>query len=295
MPVPTFTAADYQAQLLDLCPVGPLWPRDPDTPMAQFLGALSPTYARLCARDANLLVDAFPVQPVELLPEWEATLGLPDPCAGPSPTLQQRQQQVAARFVASGGQSADYFISLAEKLGYQVTITQFAPFRAGRSSIGQPLCGAPWAFAWQVNGPTFNVQYFKVSQDAVGEPLAQWSTTVLQCEVTRLSPAHTIVLFAYGGAVGYLFSNRGFLCLSAVGNWPTSERALAPGSVYSNGRLCCVVPGVSPNPRAAPVYLSSITSQGLLELGGADMPWTGWTKGSGQIVNPGGRGILCVA
>jgi uncharacterized protein YmfQ (DUF2313 family) len=196
MGAPTYTAADFAASWLALCPVGPMWPRDVDAPMVQFINALTPTYERICARDANLLVDAFPVAPLELLPEWELTLGLPDPCAGPTPTLQQRQQQVAARFIASGGQSRPYFIQLAANLGYTVTITEFAPFRAGRP-CGQPCYGPPWIFAWQINAPTFTVEHFVAGHNSAGDPLTIFGNAVLQCEIQRLAPAHTVVLFSY--------------------------------------------------------------------------------------------------
>jgi uncharacterized protein YmfQ (DUF2313 family) len=192
---PTYTATDFANEFVALLPVGPMWPRDPDAPMVQFINALTPTYERICARDANLLVDAFPVSPVELLPEWEATLGLPDPCLGEAPTLEQRQQQVAARFIANGGQSQAYFISLASALGYTITITQFAPFRLGQP-LGQPLYGVAWAHAWQVNAPTFVIEYFALGHNQCGDPFASWGSTVLQCEIERLAPAHTVVLFA---------------------------------------------------------------------------------------------------
>ncbi len=155
-----------------------------------------PVYQRQAARAAYLLQDAFPVTPIELLPEWEDTLGLPDPCAGPSPSLQVRQQQVAARFVASGGQTTAYFISVAATLGYPITITEFAPFRVGQT-VGQPLYGDAWAHAWQVNAPTFTITRFEVGRDTVGEALASWGNTVLQCELNRLKPAQTTLLFNY--------------------------------------------------------------------------------------------------
>lgn len=196
MGAPTFTAADFAGEFLALLPEGPMWPRDADAPMVQFIGALTPTYERICARDANLLVDAFPVQPVELLSEWEATLGLPDPCAGEVPTLQVRQQQVAARFIANGGQSQAYFVALAAALGYPITITQFTAFRCGQT-LGQPLNGIGWAYAWQINAPTFVVDYFLLGHNECGDPLALWGNGVLQCELERLAPAHTVLIFNY--------------------------------------------------------------------------------------------------
>jgi uncharacterized protein YmfQ (DUF2313 family) len=196
-----YTDDDFLAGFLNLLPDGPVWPKVPaeggDAPvLVQTSRALIKGYTRNAASAAALLSDAFPVAPVDLLPEWEATLGLPDPCAGPSPTIQARQQQVNARFVGSGGQTPAYFINVAAALGYPITITQFAPFRVGQA-VGSPLYSEPWAYAWQINAPTFVVEYFRVGRDAVGEPLAQWGNTVLQCEMQRLAPAHTTLLFSY--------------------------------------------------------------------------------------------------
>lgn len=197
MPAPIYTDDDYLAALQGELPTGPVWPRDPDAVQTQTLRPLVKGYTRNADRAANLLVDAFPLAPVELLPEWELTLGLPDPCAGVAPTLQQRQQQVAARFVAGGGQTPQYFVNFAASLGYSITITQFAPFRVGQNTVGQPLCGSDWSFAWQVNAPPTTVECFRVGRDTVGEPLAVWGNAVLECEIKRLAPAHTTVGFSY--------------------------------------------------------------------------------------------------
>lgn len=164
--------------------------------MVQTLAALAPTYARLSARDANLLTDAFPATAVELLPEWEASLGLPDPCAGIAPTTEARQGQVVARLTARGkNQSAGYFINFAATLGYAITITQFTAYTVGHP-VGTPVYGAAWANAWQVNAPTYTIDPFRAG-DAVGVPLATFGSTALQCELQRLSPAHTTLLFNY--------------------------------------------------------------------------------------------------
>lgn len=197
MAAPIHLAADYLRAFQALFPRGRVWPRDADAVQAQFLGALSPTYERQHLRANALLVDAFPATADELLPEWEETLGLPDPCAGPAPTLQLRRSQVVARLTGRGGQSVAYFVAVAARLGYTITVTQFAPFRAGLAAVGMPLCGEAWAHAWQVNAPLNTVTYFSAGQSAVGEPLASWGNEVLECELTALKPAHTALIFAY--------------------------------------------------------------------------------------------------
>ena len=193
---PVYAASDYQNAMLALLPRGRAWAREPGSLMAQLLLALAPTYARQNQSCAALLADAFPVAPVQLLPEWEATLGLPDPCAGVQPTVQARQAQVAARFIAQGGQSVPYFTAFAANLGYTVTVTEFAPFRCGINTCGQPLNGSAWAFAWEVNDPTFTISTFECGRDGCGEALRWWGNTVLQCELRRIAPAHTMLFFS---------------------------------------------------------------------------------------------------
>lgn len=196
MTAPSFTADMFLTALQALMPRGRVWPRGNDARQTQILAGMAPSFADLAASAANLLVDAFPASTENLLPEWEATLGLPDPCAGEQPTIEARRAQVLARFIADGGQSVPYYVSIAKALGYVITITEFTPFCFGQS-FGQPMCGEDWAHTWQVNAPSFSIQYFEFGTSGFGEPFAYWSNNVLQCELQRLKPAHTQLNFSY--------------------------------------------------------------------------------------------------
>jgi uncharacterized protein YmfQ (DUF2313 family) len=197
-PLPTLTQQDYADALFALAPQGRAWPQDATTVFQQVLAALAPTPFRAFESASNLLTDAFPATTVELLPEWQATLGLPDPCAGTSPLLSVEQSQVLARFIAGGGQSVEFFINFALTLGYPITITQFAPFRAGFNTIGQPLYDDAWSFTWQVNAPAIAQTLFTVGNSTIGQALVTVTgNTVLECELQRLAPAHTTVIFSF--------------------------------------------------------------------------------------------------
>jgi uncharacterized protein YmfQ (DUF2313 family) len=196
MPIPDYTDADFAERFQDHLPTGAIWPRDDDAVWSQLSLALMHQYTVLHQRSVNLLTDAFPVAPVELLPEWELTLGLPDPCAGESPTVALRQAQVAARFVASGGQSAPYFINVAAELGYAITITEFTVSRFGQP-FGSRFYGAAWADTWQINAPTYTITSFRFGSGRFGDRFREWGNTVLQCELNRIKPAHTVLIFNY--------------------------------------------------------------------------------------------------
>jgi uncharacterized protein YmfQ (DUF2313 family) len=132
------------------------------------------------------------------LPEWEATLGLPDPCIGELDTIQQRQAAVCAKFTARGGQSAAYFRQLAASLGYAITITTFRPFYVSEGHVDDPLYDEQWAFVWQVNIAASNtLVYFRVGESTVDEPLVAFGNTALECLLDAAKPAHTEIIFSY--------------------------------------------------------------------------------------------------
>jgi uncharacterized protein YmfQ (DUF2313 family) len=194
---PAFQATDFLAALQALMPRGKVWPKDSDAVQTQALAGLATSFKQHNDRANYLLVDAFPATTEELLPEWEETLGLPDPCAGVQPSIATRQAQVLARFTATGGQSLAYFISYAAKLGYTITIRQYQPFRMGQSRMGDQLGGSEWAFVWDVDAPLNTITRFAMGQSAMGDPLASWGNVVLQCELGRYAPAHTLVRFTF--------------------------------------------------------------------------------------------------
>lgn len=197
MPPPVFSATDYLWQTQRLLPRGRVWSRGWGTIAAQYLLTLMPSWVRLNARAANLVTDAFPCAPLELLPEWEASLGLPGLCTGPLPTLQQRQLAVCSKFTVRGGQSVHYFQGLAATLGYPIRIQQFAPFRCGRNRCSQPLFSEKWAYVWRVLGPPVTTVYFRAGRSTAGEPLRTWGNELLECAFEFAKPAHTHIIFAY--------------------------------------------------------------------------------------------------
>ncbi|MDW3683959.1 DUF2313 domain-containing protein [Cupriavidus sp. CV2] len=197
MLAPVLTSADYLRAFQALMPRGRVWNTEPDSIQTKTAAGLTVSYAVQTARSNNLLIDAFPATTYELLPEWELTLGLPDPCAGPSASVQERRQQVVARLSNSGGQSAGYFIGLAQKLGYEAEVENHAPFRCGQSCAGQSVGSTDWFFTWTLHAPSASVTRFRAGQSTAGEALGTWGNAVLECEIKEAAPAHSIVLFAY--------------------------------------------------------------------------------------------------
>lgn len=164
---------------------------------------LMPTWSRLQARLNDLIAEIFPCEldPPELLPEWEATLGLPDACIGELASIQERVMAVCAKFRARGGQSAEYYIAIAKALGFDITIEEFAPFRVGMNKAGDPLYGQAWAHTWRVTVTEFEIVEFRTGQSVTSDPLRSWGNRLLECVLAEIKPAHTVLQFSYPTAI----------------------------------------------------------------------------------------------
>ena len=188
---------DFEAAVAQkLPPRGLAWPRLPGGVFQGFWSAIADGLAAFHARETQLTdVEAFPPASVELLPDWEAVLGLPDPCLGANPVTAARQAAVAAKLAATGGQSVPYFVELAANLGAAITVTEYAPWRWGVDAMWSAWRNASWAYVWLVTLADPAAFEFEWGVSAMWEPFWQIANGPVQCEIQRLAPAHTQVNF----------------------------------------------------------------------------------------------------
>lgn len=192
------SARDYRDQLAALMPAGAIWPRDTDSNLMQLLLALAQEFWRVDRRAGDLVRESDPRRALELLEDWERNYGLPDVCmADTEQTLEARRDALVSKMTTTGGQSRRYFIEICAALGYMVTITEFRPCRVGVGRIGDALTNGPWQYTWRVNAPAVTVRPARSGVTSVGEPLRSWGNKQLECKLSSLAPAHTILQFGY--------------------------------------------------------------------------------------------------
>lgn len=192
------TRDDYLSQLQALLPQGPAWPREPAALLTRLLDAFADEFARVDARADQLIDEADPRTTYELLADWERVAGLPGTCAllaGINLTIEQRRSALVTKLTGRGGQSRAYFIALAARLGFTVTITEFHEYSV-IDDVEAALNGEDWNFAWQINVPLHTVIDMTVESN-VATPLAIWGNALLECALSKDKPAHTVALFAY--------------------------------------------------------------------------------------------------
>ncbi|MEN6332249.1 MAG: putative phage tail protein [Smithella sp.] len=183
---------DYLQALLQLLPLGKVYPRDLQGVLPHTLKALADELARVDIRVDNLIDEADPRTTMEMLSDWERVINL-----SASDSITKRRLAIVSKLTSIGGQSRKYFIQLAASLGYTITITEFRPFTCV-TSIDQGIYEETCRFTWQVNAPETTI-ITGTCQSACSEPLREWGNDELESAIKAVKPAHTSVIFSYGG------------------------------------------------------------------------------------------------
>jgi uncharacterized protein YmfQ (DUF2313 family) len=188
----------YVEALKNLMPRGAAWPRELATGFHKLFQAMAEEMFRYEGRiGTNLINEADPNTALEMLTDWERLVGIPDGVFGQVVSVNVRRGQVVFKLTARGGQSRAYFIELAASLGYDIAITEFRPFVAGRSVAGEPLYNGDWLFTWKITTADSSTDRFLAGRSTAGEPLSSSSRSILEGAILRAAPAHTIVQFEY--------------------------------------------------------------------------------------------------
>lgn len=215
----TASADDYGGLLSKLLPSGRAWPRALGSRLERLLAGLGEELARADERVRTLLRESDPRTATELLPEWERSVGLPDPCSGPIEGLAGRRGAVVARLLPIGGPTPQFYRDLALALGFSVTIVEFVPAvcgsrlparlaqptrpaRAGVARCGDRLEPLPgWPFAWRVDADDFTLKRARAGSAVCGDRLSTFGNLVLECTLARAKPAHTVLSFRYATTI----------------------------------------------------------------------------------------------
>ncbi|CNL42032.1 YmfQ family protein [Yersinia aleksiciae] len=193
-----YSVSEYTEALQALMPMGLVWPRQPDGIQTEVLRALANAYQRSDEEAQDLLTAAFPATATAMLPEWEATIGLPDLCAiGEVDSMIQRQRAVVSKLFGIGGQSAAYFIRVAMALGYAITVTQYRQACAGMAVCRDALNGEDWPFSWLITAPETTIHEAQCGLSYCRDPLRSWGNKQLECRMAVLNPSHGILKFGY--------------------------------------------------------------------------------------------------
>lgn len=122
---------------------------------------------------------------------------------------------------------------------------------------------------------------------------AQGLAPVYQGPLTAVGTFQQLSLWVWEDGSN-LYNNGGALAIETPpADYPTIPNGLPPGSVWNDGLEIVVIPGVTPNPAAPPLFFGSVTAEQLLLTGGGNLPLTNPGAGTLQLWNDGG--VIAIA
>jgi uncharacterized protein YmfQ (DUF2313 family) len=133
------TIEDFLRILQGLLPRGLIWTRDPARRLTRLLKGLADEFVRVQNRAGSIMEEADPqtTTAAGLLPEWERVTGLPE--FGYYPTTEDdRRATLVGKLAAQGGQSAEYFESIAAAMG----------------AIDCTVENTGWTYVWSASSPS---------------------------------------------------------------------------------------------------------------------------------------------
>lgn len=138
-------------------------------------------------------LDPMQATPELFLPYWEAFFALKSDLL----SLEKRRDLVVTKLLANGGQSILFYKEFLRKLGYQVEINEYHPFKAGSKAGDALYSGDFWHGKWSIKFKNQKVYRFRAGSRA-GDRLVVYSglDNILRV-LNKMKQAHT-ALFIKG-------------------------------------------------------------------------------------------------
>ncbi len=190
---------DVRAEMIALLPDGWLWPkRQQDTLLAALLEPLAGEISLIEQTAAAMIDELDPRSATLCLIDYERVLG-PDPCGRDTSTMSlgDRRQLAHQRWTARGGASRQYFIDLAAKRGVTIAIEENLVTMADAAVAGDELIETPEQFIGTVSLALLGEVVAKADESQAGDLLLDIVLSDVECDIRRLKPAHTEVVFRY--------------------------------------------------------------------------------------------------
>jgi len=202
-----YTVEDFRDICLQLLPSGPAWPRESSSRFGLLFESLMSEFVVINNAMQQLTEEMSPINSSLLFELWEAEYGLPGTCITEVQTIEQRQGALIERHTYVGRQDRQFFIDLANRLGFTITIDEFSALSPGPSgsyavaresgNLTQVTpVGDDWNFVWRVNA-SIDALAVREYPGAYGEFYQGARNQLLECTLRHFCHIHRVLIFSY--------------------------------------------------------------------------------------------------
>ncbi|HCA7356769.1 TPA: DUF2313 domain-containing protein [Citrobacter freundii] len=187
---------EWLIALQQAMPRGKAWPSENDAYLTRFLRAVAARLHRAECDASRLSVEMRPETTLQLLPEWESYLGLPE-CSSVTSTTEERRRAVAEKHRRRGGLEPWKIEQVAAALGFSIRVTVILPHHCMRNCL-EALYPARYRWLLRVDVLEGDTGRFTCT-DNVLTPLFSDYARILECHLTRYRLAGSAYEYIYYG------------------------------------------------------------------------------------------------
>lgn len=173
---------EWHNALLQLMPRGKVWPRNPDSDLSKYVFGFAQRLVDAEVSADQLYLEMRPETTVQLLPEWESYLGLPE-CNIKNQSFESRRAAVVEKYHRKGGLQTWQIKAMALALGFVVEVNEHFPHHVLRS-VMYPIWPNRWRHTLEVVVYGMPDGRFRVT-DNVLTPLKTQTALLLECTLSR--------------------------------------------------------------------------------------------------------------
>lgn len=188
----------YYRQLAALLPPGLPFDVDAQPELSELVTKMAAELAAVHWLEESIVAETDPRDAFFLLPEWEASFGLPDECSAGSQILQERRAAVYAKISDLGGARRIRYLKLLADLGINnANIERFDLHTCEHTCEYEVRDDVQWRHTWRVHLPDAIKIQESTCESSCEEALRTWGNTMAECVISRENAAISNVLFAY--------------------------------------------------------------------------------------------------
>lgn len=190
------------SRLAQHLPSGPAWEAKirPESNFYKILRGLVKELSRVEAQIQDVADEHDIDQTLNLLPEWEESVGIPDSCFTTEVSLEQRRTNVKLKLGRLNGTVTNQdFVDIAEILGFEVEIIPGSTFALFPLSFPLPFVASPTVARFTMRVQVNNTPPPGVFPIAFPLIFTGASSNILECVFNILKPAVTVIDFVYVG------------------------------------------------------------------------------------------------
>lgn len=192
------SVTQWSNSIMQQMPLGVIWQRETSLDLYKYVAGYAPRLEAAEISADGLLLEMRPMTTLQMLPEWEGYLALPE-CSTANQTIESRRAAVVEKYYRKGGLQPWNIEKLAADLGFDIEVQELYPHHILRG-CNYPLYQEKYRHVLRIYVKGITQAYATCVDDCL-TPLVLQTAAILECTLNRFKMAGKYYEYYYQESV----------------------------------------------------------------------------------------------